>query len=422
MTKLVTTIFFCLLTVFSYGQDTIQQINTTRINSKDQQKKPYVILISADGFRYDYAEMYKATHLLALAKQGVTAEALIPSYPSITFPNHYSIVTGMYPAHHGLVGNGFYDKKVGRSYYYKGPTTTEAVWYGGTPLWVLAEQQQMLTASFYWVASEAPIQGILPTYYYHYNEKMAIADRIQKIKNWLLLSDEKRPHLITVYFPEVDKTGHKQGPDAPETERSVRLIDSAVYEMTKAVKSTGLNVNFIFLSDHGMTNVSHNIAIELPAIDTAKFITAFENSIINIYAKSASKGDIGALYNALKQGAYNYKVFLRSAVPESLRYDTKNDRYGRVGDIVLMPDHPYVFLPKSKKVDPGAHGYDPDKVKDMHATFMAWGPNIKKGLTIPTFRNVNVYPIVTKILGLKQTAKIDGADEVAKKIVSPPAP
>ncbi|MDB5153922.1 MAG: alkaline phosphatase family protein, partial [Mucilaginibacter sp.] len=155
----------CSLTAFCQVDPT-QKIIPGRKNSARQQDKPYVILISADGFRYDYAEKYKAGHLLQLSNDGVKAASMIPSFPSVTFPNHYTIATGLYPSHTGLVNNSFYDRKLHQFYSYKGKTALDSVWYGGTPLWVLAEQQHMLSASFYWVGSEAPIKGINPTYYF----------------------------------------------------------------------------------------------------------------------------------------------------------------------------------------------------------------------------------------------------------------
>jgi predicted AlkP superfamily pyrophosphatase or phosphodiesterase len=417
--KVIITALFCIYATLTYAQvDTTQQIMPNRHNNKEQQKKPYVILISADGFRYDYAKKYNATHLLALSEGGISAESLIPSYPSVTFPNHYTLVTGLYPAHHGLVSNQFYDTKLGRGYYYQNITATQAVWYGGTPLWTLAEQQQMLSASFYWVGSEAPIKNVLPTYYYHYNEKINIHNRIQVVKNWLSLPEERRPHMITMYFPEVDHISHKKGTDAPETAAAVHFIDSAVYELTKAVKTTGLNVNFVFVADHGMANVLNNNPLPTPAaIDTTNFILSGESVLINLYAKKGHEQAVEPTYSQLKKEAVDYDVYLKSNVPAKLHYGAADDIYGHIGDIVMIPHYPHVFKLKSKTINPANHGFDPTVVKEMHATFYAWGPNFKKGLRILSFENVNVYPIITKILGLKYTDKIDGTTEIADKIV-----
>jgi predicted AlkP superfamily pyrophosphatase or phosphodiesterase len=417
--KTLITVCYCFVATFALAQaDTTQQIIAGRQNSKAQQQKPYVIVISADGFRYDYAKKFNATHLQALSNSGVSAASMIPAYPSITFPNHYTLVTGLYPAHHGLVSNQFYSPKLGSYYYYKGKSNQDGVWYGGTPLWVLAEQQQMLSASFYWVGSEAEIKGKRPTYYYHYNEKINIHDRIRIIKDWLSLPPAKRPHFITVYFPEVDHVSHKKSPDAPETAQSVHFIDSAVYELTQAVKSTGLKVNFIFVSDHGMTTIPTNNPIETPAaIDTSKFIISGEGVLVNIYAKKGSDTSINSTYHELTKNAKEYDVYLKSNVPAKLHYGAADDRRGVIGDIVMIPHYPHVFKLKSKWIDPGCHGYDPYLVKDMQATFYAWGPNLKKRLQIPSFENVNVYPIVTSILGLHYSDKIDGTVTIASKIV-----
>src|ERR1700686_1167950 len=124
-------------------------------NNAAQQAKHYVVLVSLDGFRYDYATKYGAKNLLAMATRGASApEGMIPSYPSVTFPNHYSIVTGLYPDHHGIVGNTFYDPARKQSYSYTNPKTTgDGSWYNGTPLWVLAEKQGMRAASFFWPTS-----------------------------------------------------------------------------------------------------------------------------------------------------------------------------------------------------------------------------------------------------------------------------
>ena len=409
----------CLLyTLVAFGQaDITQKIVPGRKNSIEQQKKPYVILISADGFRYDYARKYKAKHLQALSATGVQAASMIPSYPSVTFPNHYALVSGLYPSHSGLVNNTFYDPDR-RDFYSMGnkAKVADGSWYGGSPLWVLAEQQHLLSASFYWVASEANIQNITPTYYYAYNEQIDIHNRINAVVNWLNLPTEDRPHLITFYFPQVDHAGHMYGPDAPETGHEVHFVDSAVNELTKAVKATGLDVNFIFVSDHGMTSVDKDHPIGIPsAIDTSKFIISGDGILVELYAKN--KADVAATYNSLKQEAKDYDVYLKSDVPAKLHYSQTDDWHNRIGDILLIPHYPKVFNLYIKKVHLGWHGYDPYVVKDMHATFLAWGPAFKPHTRIPAFENVAVFNLVKSILGIEYTGKVDGTDKLANDIL-----
>ena len=399
--------------------DTVQKVIPGRENSAEQENKPYVILISADGFRYDYAQLYNAEHLKALSDGGIKAESMQPSYPSVTFPNHYSIVTGLYPSHEGLVNNAFYDANTKQFFSYRAKNANDQVWYnGGIPLWVLAEQQKMLSASFYWVGSESPVKDINPTYYYRYNEKIDIHQRIETVVNWLNLPPAKRPHLITFYFPQVDHEGHKYGPNSPEVASAVHLIDSAVYELTKAVKTTGLNVNYIFVSDHGMTKADITNPIPMPAgVDTSKFIVSGDGLLVELYAKDPKY--IQATYEQLKNNATpDYAVYLKTNMPQKLHYGAKDDWMNRIGDILLIPNWPKVFnLYNNKITTIGWHGYDPTVVKDMGATFYAWGPAFKSNVTIPAFENVNVFPIITQILGLSYTNKIDGTNKVAKEVL-----
>ncbi len=403
--------------VVSAQVDTLQKVIAGRSNSLGQQQKPYVILISADGFRYDYAEKYQAKNLLALSDGGVRADGMIPSYPSLTFPNHYTLVTGLYPSHHGLVNNYFYDPN--RKAFY-GMRDAKAVkdgsWYGGTPLWVLAEQQQMLTASFFWVGSEADIKKTLPTYYYAFNDTLSMDYRVQEVVNWLKLPEEKRPHFITFYMSTTDHAGHSFGPDAEKTGIAVRSVDSVIQRLTVAVAQTGLPVNFIFVADHGMTNIDVDGAMRLPpVVDTSKFIIPHGAELVELYTKN--KDDVAPTYNKLKETENGFTTYLKTNMPAHLHYGDKDDVMNRIGDILLIPTWPRSFTFSTRKPNPGAHGYDPYLVKDMYATFYAWGPAFKQHKKIPAFENVNVYPIVTTILGLTYSEKIDGTMEVAREIL-----
>lgn len=395
--------------------DTLQHSNPQTKNAINQQQKPYVILISADGFRHDYASKYNAQHLRQLSRNGVTAESMIPAFPSVTFPNHYSLVTGLYPSHHGLVNNTYYDRERKDNYQMKDKVKVrDGSRYGGIPLWVLAEEQKMISASMFWVGSEAEIRGYRPTYYYDYNEKLEIKRRIEIVKEWLSLPEDRRPHLITFYLSEPDHSGHHYGPESLETEHAVKMVDSVVYQLTETVKSTGLPVNFVFVSDHGMTSIDRDHPIALPAIvNEENFIVSASGTLVNLYAKNPDH--IESLYEELKKTEQGYKVFLRTEVIENRHYNAVDDWYDRIGDILLLSDWPRVF--SDKKPGAGYHGFDPYQVKDMHATFFAWGPAFKNKVKVPSFENVNVYPLIAKILGLNVTGKIDGNINVLSEVL-----
>lgn len=401
-------LLFALLVVNGLiAQDTTQKIVAGRRNDKSQMQKPYVILISADGFRADFTEKYDAKFLQSISTNGVRAKYMTPAFPSLTFPNHYSIVTGMYPSHHGLVDNTYYDKTRGAEYRMGNQKTVQdGTWYGGTPLWVLAEQQKMLSASFYWVASEAAIQNVRPTYYYVYNEKIDIANRIKAVKDWLSLPEDQRPHLITFYFPQVDHEAHTYGPNDPHVAAAVQFVDSSVNALQAELATLHLPINYIFVSDHGMTQVDNDNTLGMPpAIDTAAMRVPWGDALIHVYAKDTSK--LAATYAGLKKDT-SLSVYTLNETPDYWHYKKADDKYNRLGDLIVVPHLPKVFNFSTRKTTLGKHGYD-NHLPDMRASFMAWGPAFKKGMKIDEFENVNVYPIVAKILGLTIDEKsIDG--------------
>lgn len=292
----------------------------------------------------------------------------------------------------------------------------DSSWYGGKPLWVLAEEQGMLAASFYWVASESPIHGTRPTYYYNYNDKISIDTRIQTVKEWLNLPEDRRPHFITFYFPEVDYAGHVFGPDAEETGKAVRWVDAAIGRLDSVAKASGLPVNFVFVSDHGMTKIDPAQVMRLPrSIDTTKFIIPYGNATVHLYARN--KEDIIPQYELLKKETGPFQVYLKNDIPAYWNYGGKNDRYGRIGDILLVAESPAIFNPSGGPMSPGKHGYD-NRNPAMYASFMAWGPSFVEGKELDGFANVHIYPMIARILGLSYRKKeIDGKYRVLRHIV-----
>lgn len=414
-------IFVSLFAFSQHGStDTAQIVLPNRYNSVEAQAKPYVIMISADGFRYDYAKKYNALNLLNYSGEGVRAKAMIPGYPSITFPNHWSLITGLYPSHHGIIDNYFYDYKRNAPYAMSDKTNAEdGSWYGGLPLWGLAEQQGMLTASLMWVGSASDAGGTRPTYYYHYHEKFSPAEKVDKVINWLKLPTDKRPHFISLYFPEADASGHHFGPDAKETEAAVQKVDTAIGELVKKVNELDLkNVNFIFVSDHGMIKVDGNNPIEIPQmlLDKNRFDIYNSQTLLRVYVKNPA--EIKSVYKELK--AYKtleYEVYLNKKFPKHLHFSKKDDYYGRIGQILLVPKAPKIFLEKGKRASAGKHGYDPATVPEMKAIFFAWGPAFKSNMTVGEFENINIYPLVANILHLKISKPVDGKAKVLKEIL-----
>ena len=420
MKKLIVFVFL-LLAIWSFAQkDTAQVIIPQRENSVQARNKPYVILISADGFRSDYLKKYNAKNLLNFAKNGVLAKAMIPSFPTLTFPNHWTITTGLYPAHHGLIDNNFYDYKKEKFYAMsKKENAEDGSWYGGIPLWSLAEKQGMLSAAMMWVGSASDAADARPTYYYHYHEKFSPEEKVTKVLNWLKLPEEERPHLISLYFPEVDAAGHDHGPDSKEAEAAVQKIDEAVKNLVEKVKVLGLkNVNFIFVSDHGMVKINKENPLQIPEMlfDKNRFDFYNAQTLLRVVVKNSD--EVKSAFQELKKNkTKDYDVFLDQKFPRKLNFSTKDDRFGRIGQIVLIPKAPKIFLERGKYTSLGKHGYNPYQVPEMKATFLAFGDAFKNNLTIGEFKNINVYPIVAEILDLKITHEIDGRNDTARKVL-----
>jgi len=410
------TLLFPLLFLFlapGYGQPA-ERLN----NDAAQRDKPYVLLISLDGFRYDYAERDHATNLLALGKHGVAAKALIPSFPTTTFPNHYTIVTGLYPEHHGITDNSFWDPE--RHAGFKSSdsgSTTDGSWWGGTPLWVLAEQQGMRSASFFWPGSDAEIQHTRPTYFYKYDGKIANKRRVAQVVEWLKLPKAERPHFITLYFSDVDHQGHQFGPDAPQTREAVKAVDATLGQLFDALRNLQLPLDIFVVSDHGMAAVTGDIDVsklaDLDGVETAPNSTDFK-----FYSSDSQR--IDRLYSELQGKDARFQIYRPADIPSRLQYAGNP----RIGDLVALASEPVVLhlAPRPGQIEPkGMHGYDVAKVPEMRGIFYAAGPDLKAGVTLAEFQNIHIYPLIAHILGLREPAGIDGRLSVLAPILSAPA-
>ncbi|KRD08218.1 phosphodiesterase [Flavobacterium sp. Root901] len=377
---------FLLLTFFSNAQ----------IN-----KENYVVLVSMDGFRWDYQKQFKLQNLKQIAKQGVHAKSMKPSYPSKTFPNHYSIVTGLYPDHHGIINNVFYDSTLNESFSLSSSAKNDSRFYGGNPIWNVAEQQGVKTGSFFWPGSDIDKRN--PGYYKNYDNKIPYGARIDTILKWLQLPEKQRPHLVTLYFDEPDHTGHNFGPLSPENKKMVIKMDSIMGELSRKLDqlTIGKQINLIIVSDHGMANISNDKKVAV--LDYLKPEWLGYKDVINpIMSLQAKTGFQDSIAKALKKVPH-IKFWKSSEVPKRLHYGTNP----RVHDFVIEADKGWSLVnKKSQNIKGGTHGYDNNE-KDMHAIFYAKGPSFKVDKTVKTFQNVSVYPLIAHILGL-QIDTVDG--------------
>jgi alkaline phosphatase D len=382
-------------------------------NSATQQAKHYVVLVSLDGLRYDYPRRYGAPHLLQLGFKGASApEGMFPAYPSLTFPNHISIVTGLYPEHHGIVANSFWDPARKQTYVYSQPqSNSDGSWYSGTPLWILAEQQGMRSACLFWPGSEAEIQDKRPSYYLHFDDKLDDEKRVDQIVAWLKLPPELRPHFVTLYYSNVDHAGHIYGPDSEEVRAAVHHVDAMVGDLVTKIAPLHLPVDFVVVADHGMVALREGLVTLSDSADLSDFHTQ------GTFLYPKPDADVQETYEEfLAHPDPRFKVYRRADMPAYLHFDANS----RAGDPVIVPAGPFRFravasAPEGEGADKyrGAHGYNPRTMPEMKAIFFAAGPDIRPGVQLKPFENVNIYPFLAEILGLEPPA-VDGTLDVLR--------
>lgn len=363
----------------------------------------YTVIVSLDAFRWDFPEMYDTPWLDSIARAGVKA-VMMPSYPSSTFPNHYTLATGLVPDHHGIVNSQFWDP-VRELTYAMGDRQTRDIpdFYGGEPVWVTAEKQGVRTANLYWVGSDIPIGGILPSSYRYWYDvpRLDYAERANELVRLLSLPEAERPRLTMVYFDDPDATSHEFGPDSIESGVMVHYLDSLVGVMYRGVRALpyGDKVNFIITADHGMTDIADDRFIRIDAVlDTALCERIVSTNPTSIFTRP---GCHDAVLEALSKVEHIH-AWAKEDVPASLCYGTSD----RIGDVVVAPDlgWQFAFQPRGLL---GAHGYDPQE-PDMQVMFRASGPDFKVGyVSEERFANTAVYPLLCHLLGV-EPAPCDG--------------
>ena len=365
-----------------------------------------LILISIDGFRADYFDRGLTPTLRTLANEGVHAKSMRPSFPSLTFPNHYTLVTGLYPDHHGMVGNSMWDAELGKF----GLSNKEAGrdrrwWDGGEPIWVSADKQGLRTATMFWPGSEADIHGYRPDYYKPFDGKASADQRVDQVLAWLDLPAAERPQFITLYLDQVDHQGHDHGPDSPEVAQALRNTDAALSRFFDELKKRDLykNANIIVVSDHGMAATKESQDIILDRLVDLHDVDIVSLGVVG--GVNPKPGRVAAVEKALLAPHEHVSCWRKSEVPARLHYGS----HPRVPAIVCLAEDGWKIGTQAMRdrsdrhIEGGEHGYD-NADPNMRALFIAHGPAFKQGLTVAEFDNIHVYPLLARLLGIKPEA------------------
>lgn len=402
---------FLFLFLFFTGDSAAAETGSGGRNTPVQLNKPYLVLISIDGFRWDYPDLYPTSAINSIAERGLKAEAMQPAFPTLTFPNHYSIATGMLPAHHGLVANIFPGETAGSWYNYKNRTTVQdGNWYLAEPIWVTAEKQGMVTAAYFFVGTEADVQGIRPTHWREFDQSHSGDQRIRQVLRWLAKPAETRPHLVTLYFEEVDVYTHRHGPGSKESIESISRVDEQIGHLLDGIKSLPFaeDVYIVLLSDHGQGRYeSQNAVFVLDRhvnLDSARIVDGGSYVFIHFESDDATRAvktrdSINRLWGCG-----------RAMLPENAPRSWMVKDSARFPDIIVQADPGCAVIStasKSYKVTPGVHGWPPE-MPEMRGIFMVSGPGIPAGSKTGVVHVTDIFPLMVKILGLDHPGSIDG--------------
>ena len=378
----------------------------------------YTVIVSCDGLRWDYAECFDMPFFDRLAREGVKA-VVQPSFPTKTFPNHYTLATGLYPDHHGIIANTFVVREDNKLYKIGSDVAREGKHYGGDPIWLTAKRQGVKTATVYWVGSDVKIKEGHANYWEDYAKRPLLKPkaRVDRVIELLSMPEDKRPHLVMCYFEEPDHTAHSHGPITKKTRHEAEQMDSLLWTLwvrLKALPEIGNKINLIITGDHGMTWTN-----ELRVVNSYQYIKKEWNARIEgdspalIYVDRPEIAD--SIVNAL-QGVDHIRAWKKADVPEYLHYGSNKN----IGEVIVLPDLGWVFR-HNNKVIPGNHGWD-NTASDMQVGFRAIGPDFKVGYVRPgSFRNVCIYPLLAYLLGITPEPNDGDLQEVGDILkVAPP--
>jgi predicted AlkP superfamily pyrophosphatase or phosphodiesterase len=399
-------------------------LTACRGNTTPPVERPILILVSIDGFRWDYLDRFNPPILTQLASEGVRAEGLIPEFPSKTFPNHYTIVTGLRLAHHGIISNNIRDKNIpGEFSLSNREVQSDPRWWGGEPIWLTAEQQGLKAAAMFWPGSEALINGRQATYWTPFDDNMPNSDRVERVIGWLNLVESQRPSFLTLYFSDVDSAGHREGPDSAEVKDAVMRVDMAIGHLVSGVKAAGLGnrVHYVIVSDHGMAAVNRD---RLIVVDD--YIDVDQMDVVDwspVLALTPKDGDVEKVYAALKDKHPQLKVYRSTELPAEYRLAG----HPRLPAVIGIASEGWSITSRRNVrrwiVDQvggapgGEHGY-PATAQSMQGLFIANGPRIRRGMRVKPFENIHVYEFMCAVLGL-QPARNDGDPAVTRDMLHP---
>lgn len=378
-----------------------------------------LLLISMDGFRWDYCALHPAEtpHLRQLIQNGVTARGLIPVFPTNTFVNHYTIATGLYPAHHGIINNTFFDPRLGEFFRYKIPADTrDPRWWGGEPIWITAVKQGRKSACYFWPGSEVTFDGRRATFAKPYDQNAPFEKRFNELFGWLELPPDQRPAITTFYFHETNQTGHYYGIDSPELRAAIKLLDDHIGAIVARAKSERIPLNVVIVSDHGFIATDGKTRT-LMLDDYVDFDTVQVDFDGPVAGLRPLDGNVDGLMKRLSILPAHYKVYRESELPARwhLRGNPRIPPVWIVSEPGWRIQRKSTFLSTKDYLLKGDHGYDP-AAQEMQGIFIASGPSFKSGVVLDPVENIHIYNLLCAATGLTP-APNDGDNRLVRSVL-----
>ncbi|KDQ10537.1 hypothetical protein BOTBODRAFT_36062 [Botryobasidium botryosum FD-172 SS1] len=415
------------------GQKPASAELTTLSNGTHAYKKT-VLVISIDGFQADYIDRELTPNLVQISKKGLRAKWMKPRFPTLTFPNHWAMMTGLNVESHGIVANTFYDPVVGATFEYTDPKRSwDANWWYGEPMWATAGKAGLITANLMWPGPPVTKEGISPTYYVPFKDKVPMKNKAMQIMEWLELPIDQRPQLINVYEPSLDQAGHKYGPDSPEVDLVLDDVDAFARDIYDGIAARNLSdvVDVIFVSDHGMTDTSHVRLVFLDDILGPDGVSEVEHEDgwPSVGLRLSPKANVtlikSRLLEAQRSMPHAFDVYDSETMPERYHFRESVAPNGRIAPIYMVPKlgwsitnhHEFEVLMGGSYEPIGSHGYDNEEVS-MRAMFVAHGPfssqikdqsyarraekhTLDAPFVMEGFDNTELYGLVMKLLGIQ---------------------
>lgn len=385
-----------------------------------------IILISIDGARHDYLEIHHAPAISRLAANGLQAGHLQPVFPTKTFTNHYSLVTGLYPAKHGIVDNNMYDPPSGLRFSLGNREQVQnPYWWGGEPIWVTAIKQGQVSATYFFPGSEAAVQGISPNYWFTYDEGISNRERVNTVLEWLGKPAPERPQMITLYFSDVDTAGHNFGPESAEVRQALAHVDGEIGFLVNELEARGIlhQVNLMITSDHGMAAVDLNQHIVINEAFDPELAeqVLYSRELVSIFP---AQGNSEQLLSQLRENLpAQASVYSANTLPQRFHFGG----HPRIAPILVLAEPGWAMLRRSwlegfqrdgtLNRPRGGHGYD-NTAPDMQGLFIAHGPAFRSKTKIDSIRMIDLYNVMASILKLTPAAN-DGDPAVIPLLLKP---